>query len=144
MKRADFDAVLREFEPRIRDSGFTGTRGTYRLSNGVRFKFVLNKYGWDPDLGWGFLLDVQDTTREDEWGVAPAEARMQIKPHSLEKDIGKKTLMALYAGHPRLRSQLENGWFVFDDVNRLRTVLATVLEPALTHIRSWSEAMPPK
>ncbi|MFI9811451.1 hypothetical protein [Saccharothrix variisporea] len=141
MKRADFDAVLAEFEHLIREKGFTGSRGTYRLPGGVQFKFVLDKFGWDPQLGWAFLLEVQDNTRKDKWNNVTGEYRFQIGPHTLEKTIGRKTLINLYADNVMLRSRATGIWFVFDDVERLRAVLGLMLEPALAHIRAWAESV---
>lgn len=122
--------MLREFEDVVRDSGFTGSRGNYRTADGVHVKVLLDKFGWDPELGWGFLLDVEDRSRRDEWGNVPPEARFQIQPHSLAK--GRKALGELYADNPVLRSRLKSGWFAFDHAERLRAVLGLVLGPALT------------
>ncbi|MFC0111455.1 hypothetical protein [Kibdelosporangium aridum] len=109
MKRADLDRVLREFEDVVRRAGFTGTRGNYRLANGVHVKVLLDKFGWDSQLGWGFLLDVADTSKKDDWGNVPPEFRMQIIPHTLEKTLGRNKLGALYADNPVLRSRLRSG-----------------------------------
>ncbi|RSM87903.1 hypothetical protein DMH04_09260 [Kibdelosporangium aridum] len=139
MKRADVDEVLREFDEVVRRAGFTGNRGNYRLVNGVHVKVLLDKFGWDPQLGWGFLLDVTDSSKKDDWGKVPPESRMQVIPYTLQKALGRNKLSELYADNPVLRSRLRSGWFAFDHADRLRALLATVLEPALTHVRAWSE-----
>lgn len=139
MKRGDVEEVLREFEDVLRREGLTGSRGDYRLANGVHVKVLLDRFGWDPQLGWGFVLDVADGSRKDEWGNVPPEFRTQITPHTLEKALGRTKLGELYADNPVLRSRLKSGWFAFDHADRLRAVLATVWAPALTYIQAWAE-----
>ncbi|WP_143219118.1 hypothetical protein [Actinokineospora bangkokensis] len=137
MKRADVESVLREYISTFQDAGFTGSRGNYRTAAGLQVKFVLDRWGWDERLGWGFVLHVQDNNHVDELGNPLEGFLTQIGAHTLTKRLGKKTLGGLYEDNPVLRSQLRNSWFPFDTPARLRAVLDLVLVPALEHARAW-------
>ncbi|GAA0232721.1 hypothetical protein GCM10010492_34360 [Saccharothrix mutabilis subsp. mutabilis] len=141
MKKADVDAVLREFDGVFRENGFTGAKGTYKLPGGVRLKVQLDRNGWDPDLGWGLLFTAEDTAAADEVGNTPMDSRLQVTPQALDKALGKKALGALYEDNPRVRSRLKSGWFAFEHADRLRAVLTLVLGPALAHVRAWAESV---
>ncbi|MFI9816051.1 hypothetical protein [Saccharothrix variisporea] len=141
MKKADVDAVLREFEDVFREHGFSGSKGDYRLPGGIRLKVRLDRHGWDPDLGWGLLFTAEDTAAADSLGNVPVESRLQVTPATLDKVLDKKALGALYADNPRVRSRLRSGWFAFEHVDRLRAVLRVVLGPALLHVRAWAESI---
>ncbi|MEU7527694.1 hypothetical protein AB0A74_18305 [Saccharothrix sp. NPDC042600] len=141
MRRADFDAVLLEFESIIHDNGFTGSKGVYRLPNGVQCTFMLDKFGWDPELGWGFLLDVQDVTRKDKSRHVPDEFHIQVGPHDLVRTLGRDAIVGLYADNDVMGNRAAGSWFLFDHAERLRSVLRLMLRPALTHVRTWAESV---
>lgn len=141
MRRADFDAVLAEFEPVIREHGFTGSKGVYRLPGGVQCRFMLDKFGWDPEMGWGFLLDVQDATRKDKFRRVPDEFHVQFGPSDLMPAVGRAAVVGLYPDNPVLGNRAAGSWFLFDHAERLRAVLGLMLRPALEHVRAWAESV---
>ncbi|HVK20011.1 MAG TPA: hypothetical protein VM677_01490 [Actinokineospora sp.] len=141
MKRADFDGVLREFDSQIRrhptmEQGKKAKR-KYVTREGVQFDFITDKWGWDSESGWKFIIRVVDTNQLDQWGYAPFEAGFDVLTSMVADIVGEASIASIYDDRPELGKETQAYWFAFDTQDRLRALLILILDPALDVIGTW-------
>jgi hypothetical protein len=149
MKAEDFYSTLEKFEPLFKESGLKKkTRSVYVLPNNVRLQFILNKWGWIEDEGWGFIVRLSDLNKTDKYGnVLGWDNELDLKPHILvkEKLLSQKEIKELSEGQPaKVINDFKDGWwYTFYDQKHLFDLLDKTLPIILGVALQWAKERPP-
>lgn len=142
MKAPEFYRVLAKFQDVLKNAGFSKrANNTYTTNNNVRLRFILNKWGWSPDDGWGFLVRLADLTYTDEYGnIVGIGGEYDITPRRLIDTglISEEKLLLLYKETPHLKRQLNLGWFAFNDETDLQDMLSVLLPLIASAASVWA------
>jgi hypothetical protein len=145
MKAENFYKVLKDHSVALEDAGFKKkTQNAYVNRAGISLQFILNKWGWDNESGWGFLVRLVDLNcTEKSEGVINYPVSKDIVPSELlaEQKITASKLEDLYKpfkGYPKLQQQLEADWFAFYDSNHLAVILSELLPLIVSLATTWS------
>lgn len=148
MKAPEFYAVFDEYIQYFKDAGFSKKSRNKYHKDQIEITIVLNKWGWDPEFGWGFLVRVADMQGVDLDKYERPKMR-DVRPIELvEHDyVGEKEYLNLYKRfkrtNPKLYGYINGPWYVFYDENHLRQVLSTLMPYAVEYseviVGSWRD-----
>lgn len=129
-----FYAIFNDYSKLLKLAGFSKkSRNKYTTKDDIELSIVLDKWGWDDEYGWGFLIRLTDWRGVDKKNFEGPRAGRDIKPHTLiqERLISEDELKNLYRkylnSHPKLYEQVQHSWYAFYDEKHLHEVLARLM-----------------
>ncbi len=85
MKAEDFFKVLASHQEDFEKHGFKKkSRGIFISDTNIKMRVFLDKWGWDPETGWGFNVRLEDLSKavDNLENVHPKDS-LDLKPHYL-------------------------------------------------------------
>ena len=136
IKSSDFYTELNKFNDLLVEHEFARVSDGVYKNDLMRLEFILNKWGWDDDNGWGFMIRAIDPRYEDEVGIFDWSGALDITPSNISID-----LKDLYKGQPTgLLKTLENDQYIpFYTLENLNSVLKIVMPVVLKQLSEWGK-----
>lgn len=144
MDRKTFFQQLHQFDSKFEEAGFIPTkkRDEYLSGNNIRLHVILDKWGWNPQEGWGFNVRVADMNKTvGELGNVHPNDQLDLKPaYFIEsKKINESLVKDTYNSLPKklIDEFYEGWWYKFSDEESLRKVLDNFLPFILSEAREF-------
>ena len=144
IKAPEFYTILNEFIYRLQDVGFRKkSKNKYVTREGIELTVVLDRWGWDDERGWGFLMRMNDMRGVNVKRFERPRKMRDITPLALVRDklLSEAELRNLYAEqvkeHPLIYKQVETFWFEFYDAHHLRQILTKVMPLIAKSAEGW-------
>jgi hypothetical protein len=145
MKAPDFYANFGEYDHFLKDAGFKKKSKNKYVNNGqIEIGIALDRWGWDSECGWGFLVRMSDMNGVDSSHFERPRRMKDIRFSSLveeglmDEDERVELYRPLVRNHPRVYDQT-NMWFAFYDSEDLKKLLEKIMPLVAVAANAWSK-----
>ena len=145
MKASEFYLTFAEHDYHLKNVGFK-KKANNKYINGskVEINIALDRWGWDDERGWGFLVRMLDMNGVDTEKFERPRRMSDIRFSSLVKEglMGDEEQAELYEplvhSHPKVYEQT-NMWFAFYDKDDLKKVLEKIMPLVAVSASKWAQ-----